>query len=58
MKSKHGLYIRGLEKAPIRGVVIRDSAFRGVTDGHLIEGTVELTLSNVIVEAAKKEERP
>jgi polygalacturonase len=58
MKSKHGLYIRGLEKAPIRGVVIRDSAFRGVTDGHLIEGTVDLTLSNVIVEAAKKEERP
>jgi polygalacturonase len=57
-KSKHGLYIRGLEKAPIRNLVVRDSAFRGVTDGHLIEGTVELTLSNVTVEAAKKEERP
>ena len=43
--SKHGLYIRGLEKAPIRNLVVRDSSFRGVTDGHLIEGTVELTLA-------------
>ncbi|MGZ8867236.1 MAG: glycoside hydrolase family 28 protein [Thermoanaerobaculia bacterium] len=55
--SRHGLYIKGLENAPVRNVVIRDSQFRGVTHGQVIEGAVELTLTNVIVEAAlpKKE---
>ncbi|HUP60662.1 MAG TPA: glycoside hydrolase family 28 protein [Thermoanaerobaculia bacterium] len=55
--SRHGFYIKGLENAPIRNVVVRDSAFRGVTHGQVIEGAVELTLDGVIVEAAapKKE---
>jgi polygalacturonase len=48
--SRHGLYIRGLEDAPVRGVVIRDSAFRGVENGHVIEGAVEVKLEGVIVE--------
>ncbi len=57
--SRHGLYIRGLDDAPVRGLVIRDSAFRGVENGHVIEGAVELTMDNVTVDAAppkKKEE--
>jgi len=54
-KSKHGLYIVGLEKAPIRNVVVRESTFRGVAQGHVIEGTVELTLDRVTTEAAPKE---
>jgi polygalacturonase len=54
-KSKHALYIVGLEKAPIRNVVVRDSAFRGVAEGHVIEGMVELTLDRVTTEAAPKE---
>jgi len=58
--SRHGVYIRGFEKTPLRGVVVRDSAFRGVTNGHVIEGLVDLTLIDVTVEAAppKKEEKP
>ncbi len=53
--SRYGLYIRGLEKAPVEGVVVKDSAFRGVTNGHVIEGAVDVTLKNLVVEAAKKE---
>ena len=57
--SRHGVYIHGLERTPIRDVVIRDSAFRGVTNGHVIEGDVDLNLQNVMVDAAaKKEEEP
>jgi polygalacturonase len=53
-RSRYGLYIRGLEKAPIRNLVVRDSAFRGVAQGHVIEGAVDLTLSGVTVETAVK----
>ena len=51
--SRYGLYIRGLEQSPVRAVTLRDCAFRGVADGHVIEGAVELTLG-VIVEMAPK----
>ncbi|HJQ37488.1 MAG TPA: glycoside hydrolase family 28 protein [Thermoanaerobaculia bacterium] len=53
-KSKHALYIRGLEQAPVRNIAIRDSAFRGVAQGHVIEGAVDLTLERVITEGEKK----
>jgi polygalacturonase len=56
--SRHGIYIRGTQQSPVRGVIIRDSAFRGVTNGHVIEGDVDVTFAHVIVEAAKKEEKP
>jgi polygalacturonase len=58
--SRHGLYIRALEQPSLRDIVIRDSAFRGVVAGHVIEGVVDLTLSGVTVEAAptpKKQEK-
>ena len=51
-QSKYALYIRGLEQAPVRNIVVRDSEFRGVAQGHVIEGAVELTLDRVITEAA------
>jgi polygalacturonase len=54
-KSRHALYIRGLEQAPVRNVVVRDSTFKGVAQGHVIEGMVELTLDRVLTEAAPKE---
>ncbi|HEV7241748.1 MAG TPA: glycoside hydrolase family 28 protein [Thermoanaerobaculia bacterium] len=57
-QSKHALYIRGLEQAPVRNIVIRDSEFRGVAQGHVIEGAVELTLERVITEAAPPKEKP
>ena len=50
--SRHGVYIKGLESAPIRNVVVRDSQFRGVTHGQIVEGAVELTFNNVTIEAA------
>jgi Endopolygalacturonase len=52
--SQHGLYIHGLAEMPLRGVVVRDSTFKGVTNGHVIEGLVDLTLTDVTVEAAPK----
>jgi len=57
--SRHGLYIRALDQAPLQGVIVRDSAFRGVTNGHVIEGVVDLTLTGLTVEAAPppKEQR-
>ena len=51
--SKHGVYIRGLQQVPLKGVVVRDSTFRGVKSGHVIEGKVDLTLENVTVEKEK-----
>ncbi|HSP17821.1 MAG TPA: glycoside hydrolase family 28 protein [Thermoanaerobaculia bacterium] len=50
--SRYGLYIRGLEQAPVRGVTLRDCTFRGVTNGQVIEGAVDVTLRGMIVEAA------
>jgi len=52
--SKHALYIRGLEQAPLKNIVVRDSTFRGVAQGHVIEGAVDLTLEHVITEGVKK----
>lgn len=57
VRSKHGLFIRGLERAPVRNVVVRDCAFRGVEAGHVIEGMVDLTLSSMTVEAGEKEKK-
>src|SRR5258708_6389241 len=50
--SQYGLYIRAFDQTPLRGVVVRDSAFRGVTNGHVSEGDVDLTLTDVTVEVA------
>ncbi len=57
-RSRYGLYIRGLEQAPVRGMVVRDSVFRGVAEGHVIEGAVDVMLSGLVVEAAPKEKKP
>jgi len=32
---------------------VRDSTFRGVANGHVIEGAVDLTMTNVIIEEKK-----
>lgn len=53
-RSRYGLFIRGLEAAPVRNLIVRDSAFRGITDGEMIEGSVDLVSSNLILEAAPK----
>ncbi len=56
--SRHALYLRGLEAAPMRGIVIRDCAFRGVAEPSVIEGAIDLTLTRLTVEAAKGEDQP
>src|SRR5439155_17480295 len=56
-KSRYGIYIRGLESSPVRNVILRDCAFRGVVDGHVIEGAVDLKLGVIVEMAPKKEER-
>ena len=55
--SRYGLYIRGLEQSPVRAVTLRDCVFRGVADGHVIEGAVDLTLGVIVEMAPKKEDR-
>jgi len=52
--SRHGLVIRCSTDTPVCAAVVRDCTFRGVTNGHIIEGAVDLTLSNVRVEAVKE----
>jgi polygalacturonase len=54
-KSDHGLFVRGVAEAPITGVMVRDSRFRGVGKGTVIEGTVDLTLSGTTIEAVPGE---
>jgi polygalacturonase len=49
--SSYGIYVRGLDDAPVTGVVIRDSVFRGVEKGNLIEGAVDIELHNLTVES-------
>ena len=56
-KSQYGLYIRGEEKSPVRNVILRDCVFRGVADGHVIEGAVDMRLGVVVEMAPKKEIR-
>jgi polygalacturonase len=48
-KSRWALFLRGYERAPIRGVRLTDCAFSGVTESNRIQGVVELTLTNVTV---------
>lgn len=58
LHSLHGVYIHGIEKPSLRDIVIRDSTFRGVVAGQVIEGNVDLTMSNVTVEAAPAPKKP
>lgn len=46
-KAVHALFLRALPGAPIRGLSVRDSAFRNVAKGNRIEGTVDVDLVNV-----------
>ena len=46
-KAENALFLRALDGAPLRGLVVRDSTFRNVAKGNRIEGTVDLDLRNV-----------
>jgi len=54
-RARHALFLRGLPGAPIRGLVVRDSTFRGVTRSSLLEHVEDLLLQNVVVQPSNQE---
>ena len=52
-KAGYAFFIRGLEASPVRGVTVRDSAFRGVTKGSRLEHVEDLVLRDVVLEPAQ-----
>jgi polygalacturonase len=53
-KSGYALFVQALDESPLRGLLVRDSAFRGVEKGSFLEGVVDIVLENVTVEPRKK----
>lgn len=53
-KSGYALFVQALNESPVRGLLVRDSVFRGVEKGSLLEGLVDLVLENVTIEQRKK----
>lgn len=53
-RAQYAFFIRGLPGAPIRGVVVRDSAFRAVDKGSLLEHVEDLALRNVVIQPSKQ----
>jgi polygalacturonase len=51
-KAAYAFFIRGLPGSPVRGLTVRDSAFRGVARGSRLEHVEELVLRNVALEPA------
>jgi len=52
-QARYAFFLRGLPGAPIRGVVVRDSTFRGVARGSLLEHVGDLLLRNVVIQPSK-----
>jgi polygalacturonase len=50
--AQYAFFVRWLETSPVRGLVVRDSAFRGVARGSRLEHVEDLTLRNVVIEPA------
>jgi polygalacturonase len=52
-KARYALFIRGLAASPVEGVSVRDSVFRGVEEGSLLENVRGLLLRGVRLEPAR-----
>lgn len=52
-KAAHAFFVRGLPKAPVRGLVVKDSSFRNVSRGSRLQHLEDLALLNVTVEPTK-----
>jgi len=52
-KSGYAILVEALERSPLRGLLVRDSSFRGVQKGTRINGVRDLDLVNVTVEPAR-----
>jgi polygalacturonase len=55
-RAARALFVRGLPASPVRGVVVRDSVFRDVARGCLVEGLADLFLQDVVIEPARSTE--
>ncbi len=55
-RAAHALFVRGLPASPVRGLVVRDSAFRQVSRGVRVEGLADLSLQDVVIEPARATE--
>jgi polygalacturonase len=53
-KAGYALFVRALERSPVRGLRVRDSIFRGVQKGTLLDGVRGLLMENVTLESAAK----
>jgi len=53
-QARYAFLIRGLEEAPVQGLVIRDSAFLSVSRGSVLEHVEDLLLQNVVIEPSRE----
>jgi polygalacturonase len=53
-KAVHAFFVRGLPASPVRGVVVRDSAFRDVRQGSRLEWLADLSLHGVVMEPSRQ----
>ena len=51
-QAQHALFVRTLPGSPVTGLVVRDSAFRGLSRGNRLEGVLGLVLDGVTFEPA------
>jgi polygalacturonase len=52
-RARYAFFVRGLAASPVRGLTVRDSAFRGVAKGSRLEHVEDLVLRNVVLEPAE-----
>ena len=48
-RARYAFFIRGLEGAPVQGLVVRDSVFENVSIGSVLENVEDLLLQNVVI---------
>jgi polygalacturonase len=53
-RAPHALWVAGLERSPVRGLVVRDSRFAGLAKGTHLVGVGDLELENVVMEPAPR----
>lgn len=51
-QAKYAFFIRGLDGAPVQGLVVRDSIFHSVSVGSVLENVEDLLLQNVVIQPA------
>jgi polygalacturonase len=51
-QASHAIFVRTLPRSPVTGLVVRDSAFRGLSRGNRLEGVLGLVLDGVSFEPA------